>query len=35
MISGKMHLLREIKSALDKRKITIPFLRYEVEHLPT
>ena len=34
MVSGKIHLLREIiKSAFDKGKITIPFLRYEGEHL--
>ena len=33
IVSGQMQLLREIKSAFDKGKITIPFLHYELEHL--
>ena len=28
-------MLREIKSTFDKGKITIPFPRYDVEHLST
>ena len=35
MVSGKMQLLREIKRVFDNENITIPFPRYEVEHLST
>ena len=35
MVSGKMQLLREIKRVFDNHNITIPFPRYEVEHLST
>jgi small-conductance mechanosensitive channel len=33
VITGKMQLLREIKRAFDREKITIPFPRYEVANL--
>ena len=35
MVSGKMQLLRDIKRVFDNENITIPFPRYEVEHLST
>ena len=33
VITGKMQLLRDIKRAFDREKITIPFPRYEVANL--
>jgi len=33
VITGKMTLLKEIKRAFDREKITIPFPRYEVSTL--